>query len=343
MAILAVMVPLTGIMAQKSTLNCTFTGIDNGTKVLVCEPQGNRLVPTDTLTPDSKGRVKMERYSNDNGAQFFALALTRAQSPLLHVILLPKEKVTMDIKYNEALNVMQITNVKGSENMEMYRRYTDIMAGIAADPSLQNSMPDAMEALIRNNSHQLMSAFLVTYFESAFDEYYDLYKTVRDSTIANYGNNDFVKHVDSKVRSVIAAGTEAPDIVMTDRNGKERRLSDLRGKVVLIDFWASWCRPCRAENPNVVRIYNRYHDKGFEVFSVSLDNNRDAWLKAIEADGLVWENHVSDLRGWSSAGGRLYGISSIPATVLVDRDGKVLARNLRGQQLEQKLKEIFGQ
>lgn len=343
MAILAVMVPLTGIMAQKSTLNCTFTGIDNGTKVLVCEPQGNRLVPTDTLTPDSKGRVKMERYSNDNGAQFFALALTRAQSPLLHVILLPKEKVTMDIKYNEALNVMQITNVKGSENMEMYRRYTDIMAGIAADPSLQNSMPDAMEALIRNNSNQLMSAFLVTYFESAFDEYYDLYKTVRDSTIANYGNNDFVKHVDSKVRSVIAAGTEAPDIVMTDRNGKERLLSDLRGKVVLIDFWASWCRPCRAENPNVVRIYNRYHDKGFEVFSVSLDNNRDAWLKAIEADGLVWENHVSDLRGWSSAGGRLYGISSIPATVLVDRDGKVLARNLRGQQLEQKLKEIFGQ
>ena len=157
------------------------------------------------------------------------------------------------------------------------------------------------------------------------------------------GKNDFVKHVDQKVRSVIAAGTEAPDIVMTDRNGKERRLSDLRGKVVLIDFWASWCRPCRAENPNVVRIYNRYHDNGFEVFSVSLDNNRDAWLKAIEADGLVWENHVSDLRGWSSAGGRLYGVSSIPATVLVDRDGKVLARNLRGQQLEHKLREIFGQ
>lgn len=342
-AILAVMIPLTGIVAQKSTLNCTFTGLDNSTKVLVCEPQGNRLVPTDTLTPDSKGRLKIERYSNDGDAQFFALALTRAQSPILHVILLPKEKVSMDVKYDETYNIMQITHVKGSENMEMYRRYTDIMAGIAADPSLQNSMPDAMEALIRNNSHQLMSAFLVTYFESAFDEYYDLYKTVRDSTITRYGKSDFVKHVDQKVRSVIAAGTEAPDIVMTDRNGKERRLSNLRGKVVLIDFWASWCRPCRAENPNVVRIYNRYHDKGFEVFSVSLDNNRDAWLKAIEADGLVWENHVSDLRGWSSAGGRLYGISSIPATVLVDRDGKVLARNLRGQQLEQKLKEIFGQ
>ena len=343
LTILAVLLPLTGIVAQKSTLNCTFTGIGNGTKVMVCEPQGNRLVPTDTLTPDAKGRIKLERYSTDGGAQFFALALTRAQSPLLHVLLLPKEKVTMDINYDEALNVMQITKVRGSENMEMYRRYTDIMAGVAADPSLQNAMPQAMEALIRNNSRQLMSAFLVTYFESAFDEYYDLYKTVRDSTIANYGNNDFVKHVDSKVRSVIANGTEAPDIVMADRDGQLRRLSDLRGKVVLIDFWASWCRPCRAENPNVVRLYHRFHDKGFEVFSVSLDNNREAWLKAIDADGLVWPNHVSDLRGWSSAGGRLYGISSIPATVLVDRDGKVLARNLRGPQLEQKLIEIFGQ
>ncbi len=343
LTILAVLLPLTAITAQKSTLNCTFTGLGDGTKVLVCEPQGNRLVPTDTLTPDSKGRVKMERYSNDGNAQFFALALTRAQSPLLHVLLLPKEKVNMDITYNEALNVMQITKVRGSQNMEMYRRYTDIMAGVAADQSLQASMPDAMESLIRNNSNQLMSAFLVTYFESAFDDYYDLYKTVRDSTIALYGNNDFVKHVDQKVRSVIANGAEAPDIVMGDRNGNERRLSDLRGKVVLIDFWASWCRPCRAENPNVVRLYQRYHDKGFEVFSVSLDNNREAWLKAIETDGLIWENHVSDLRGWSSAGGRLYGISSIPATVLVDRDGKVLARNLRGQQLEQKLREIFEQ
>lgn len=86
-----------------------------------------------------------------------------------------------------------------------------------------------------------------------------------------------------------------------------------------------------------------YKDKGFEIFSVSLDNNRDAWLKAIEVDGLVWPNHVSDLRGWSSAGGRLYGISSIPATVLVGRDGKVLARNLRGAELERKLAEIFAQ
>jgi thiol-disulfide isomerase/thioredoxin len=94
--------------------------------------------------------------------------------------------------------------------------------------------------------------------------------------------------------------------------------------VVLIDFWASWCRPCRAENPNVVRLYHTYKDKGFDIYSVSLDNSREKWLQAIDADGLVWDNHVSDLRGWTSSGGKTYGISSIPATVLIDRDGKVL-------------------
>ena len=343
LTILLALLPLTEAVAQKCSLNCTLTGLGDGVGVVVCEPHGNRLAPVDTLTPDGKGRIKIERYSNDGDAQFFALALTRPQSPILHVMLLPKEKVNMDIAYNPAHNVLPITRVKGSANMEMYRRYTDIMAEVTANPELQAAMPDAMEALIRGNSKELMSAFLVTYFEAAFDEYYDLYKTVRDSTITRYANNDFVKHVDQKVRSVIAVGSEAPDIVMAGRDGKELRLSDLRGKVVLIDFWASWCRPCRAENPNVVRLYNRYHDRGFEIFSVSLDNNRDAWLRAIEADGLVWSNHVSDLRGWSSAAGRLYGISSIPATVLVDREGRVLARNLRGQQLEQKLKEIFGQ
>ena len=152
-----------------------------------------------------------------------------------------------------------------------------------------------------------------------------------------------MQHIDSRLRSTLIPGMEAPDIVMTDRDGNTRKLSDLRGKVVLIDFWASWCRPCRMENPNVVRLYRRYLSKGFDIFSVSLDNNRDAWLKAIEDDHLTWSNHVSDLRGWSSAAGRLYGIQSIPATVLVGRDGKILARNLRGEELENKLKEIFAE
>lgn len=133
----------------------------------------------------------------------------------------------------------------------------------------------------------------------------------------------------------------APEIVQNDVNDKPLALSSLKGKVVLIDFWASWCGPCRQENPNVVRVYNQYKDKGFTIFSVSLDEKKDAWLKAIEADNLSWPNHVSDLKGWKSAAAATYGVSSIPATFLIDETGKLIAMNLRGPQLEQKLQEIY--
>jgi peroxiredoxin len=140
-----------------------------------------------------------------------------------------------------------------------------------------------------------------------------------------------------------AAGDMAPDIVMNDPSGVERKLSDLRGKVILVDFWASWCGPCRRENPNVVRAYAKYKDQGFEVFSVSLDSKADRWASAIEQDQLTWPNHVSDLKGWRNAAAQEYGISSIPHTMLIDRDGSILATHLRGGALESSLRGIFGE
>ena len=137
-------------------------------------------------------------------------------------------------------------------------------------------------------------------------------------------------------------GEMAPDIVMNDPDGNERRLSDLRGKVVLLDFWASWCGPCRRENPNVVRAYANYKDQGFEVFSVSLDSDASRWRKAIEQDQLTWPNHVSDLQGWRNGAAREYGISSIPHTMLIDRDGSILATHLRGSGVESALRGVFG-
>jgi len=115
----------------------------------------------------------------------------------------------------------------------------------------------------------------------------------------------------------------------------------LKGKYVLIDFWASWCGPCRRENPNVVRLYKEYKDKGFTIFSVSLDQDGAAWKEAILADGLVWPYHVSDLLAWNTPLTQTYAFNSIPHTVLIDREGKIIARNLRGESLEQKLKEIL--
>jgi len=146
----------------------------------------------------------------------------------------------------------------------------------------------------------------------------------------------------AKSASVAAIGKEAVDLKAKNPEGKEMALTDLKGKVVLIDFWASWCGPCRRENPNVVRAYKEYKNKGFDVFSVSLDSNVDRWQKAIEKDGLVWDSHISDLKKWNSDLSKSYGVRSIPATFLIDKDGKIVAKNLRGRALDDKLKELLG-
>ncbi|NBC07198.1 MAG: redoxin domain-containing protein [Bacteroidetes bacterium] len=135
-------------------------------------------------------------------------------------------------------------------------------------------------------------------------------------------------------------GSTAPDFTQKNPDGEEVSLSDFRGKVVLIDFWASWCGPCRRENPKVVKLYEEYKDQGFEILGVSLDRKKDRWLKAIEADGLVWP-HVSDLKGWQNEVAQLYGVGSIPHTVLLDREGKIVAQKLRGPALEQKVAELM--
>ncbi|CAN5199272.1 TlpA disulfide reductase family protein [soil metagenome] len=138
-------------------------------------------------------------------------------------------------------------------------------------------------------------------------------------------------------------GQTPPEILMNDPDGKPLKLSSMKGKVVLIDFWASWCAPCRAELPNVVSNYKKYHDKGFDVFSVSLDQDKDAWLKAIQKDGLVWPNHVCDFQQWQSPVVQLYRFKSIPKTMLIGKDGKILDRDLRGPALSKKLDEIFAE
>jgi peroxiredoxin len=155
-------------------------------------------------------------------------------------------------------------------------------------------------------------------------------------------NSKYTQEIENKFtkEASLMDGAVAPDIQLKSPEGNIIKLSSLKGKIVLIDFWASWCGPCRRENPNVRRVYQRFKDKGFEIYGVSLDNDASRWKGAIAADQLEWL-HVSDLMGWQSSAAQLYQVHSIPQTILLDREGRIIAKGLRGEQLEEKLAELL--
>jgi peroxiredoxin len=177
-------------------------------------------------------------------------------------------------------------------------------------------------------------------FEKTVSEKVQQGKAMMDEKVAY---EEQVKMMEAQMLTAgIGVGLPAPEISLPNPTGKNITLSSLKGKVVLLDFWASWCKPCRMENPAVVKLYNQYKDKGFTIYSVSMDDQKENWMAAIQADGLVWPNHVSDLKGWQSAAGATYMVQSIPQTFLIDTDGKIIAVGLRSEELAEKLKEIFG-
>jgi len=228
------------------------------------------------------------------------------------------------------------------ESSKMDSKRMDSVSKIFEGP--YNAIVEAASASlvekIKQNTEMYSSLIAIQSLEP--DKYADVYKQLDAGLTKKYPNDKNVKLYHGMLQSMLATtiGQEAPDITMTSPEGKDISLTSLRGKVVLIDFWASWCGPCRKEMPNVVKAYAKFKKKGFEIFGVSLDQDKGRWVEAIANDGITWPQ-VSDLQQWNSPVVKLYNIQGIPYTVLLDKEGKILAKNLRGEELEKKLAEVL--
>lgn len=307
---------------------------------------------------------------------YYFLRLENGQ--LLNLVLSPKDVVTV---YGDARDLLRMTNVIGSEHSVLlngflieHQRFKAIEDSLKGVLKLDQSKQAEVNAYFspvaqkffgyRNNfinTNQGSPAIIASLNALDQEREWKEYKQV--VAMLNYSFGDaptiqnlskFIMQKDAQMKQIAAAnaakdklfkpGTLAQEIEMPDTSGNMIKLSDLRGKVVLIDFWASWCGPCRRENPNVVKAYNKYNADGFEVFSVSLDKKgaKAKWIAAIKKDGLIWPYHVSSLTGFSTKAAQDYAVNSIPFTVLIDQEGKVIKTNLRGAQLEAELSRIFG-
>jgi thiol-disulfide isomerase/thioredoxin len=287
-----------------------------------------------------------------------------------HINLILRDKSSIKV-YGDGANITQFANILGSDESKSMNEYLILEknwqqtldsanALIANDPSKRSAVNRDM-----NNEYKkfqgLQKSFVSRHPNSAallpvlnsidMNNDFASYDAIVTQLSTGFGGSPTVKELKVKFDIIktekikndpMAPGKPAPGFTEAYANGDLLSLSDLKGSVVLLDFWASWCGPCRRENPNVVKLYKKYKEDGFTVLSVSLDKTKAPWLAAIEKDELIWPYHVSDLGGWNSKVPKLYGVKGIPFTVLIDKEGNIVRTKLRGPELETELARIFG-
>lgn len=333
-----------------------------GELIVLQKLESGQLTFIDSVRADEKGKYQISAHADTT--MFYYVTINSMQPPGVPIILENGLSVELDLTIGQFIT----TQVKGDAQNDQLKRLYDIYLGNnknmydfqvqykdinpreAGDSTiqaynsqliqLQQKMDSDILRFVTTEKGGPSTYFAVTYVVQKPGV--DLLDKALAKLKEDAPNTLFTERLDQRISSIgaLEIGGLAPEIELLSPTGEKIKLSSLRGKVVLVDFWASWCRPCRAENPNVVRVYNQYHDRGFEVFSVSLDNSADRWKQAIIQDGLTW-THVSDLKGWKSSAAALYEVSGIPKTFLLDKNGRILAKDLRGPALESKLAEIF--
>ncbi len=332
-----------------------------GTVLHLGELTGNQFVEKTQAKTDADGKFSLK--GTTLAAGIYQLKLSEGNQILLFLDNKTHVQVTGDAK-----SLPATYTVKGSKDAEVLRQLTQVMDGSKTQledlgkrynaagqagktdemkavekeyAAIQGSNNAQLKGLIRKNATSVVSGFAVGAFLNPEEDFQFADSVAAVQRKANPGS-PFTKELTARLEPMraTAQGAMAPEINLATPEGKPLALSSLRGKYVLLDFWASWCGPCRQENPNVVKAYNKFKDKGFTIYSVSLDQDKGKWLKAIETDGLTWY-HVSDLAGWNSTGGAAYGVKAIPQSFLIDPQGHIIAKNLRGEALDTKLAEVL--
>lgn len=354
---------ITSSCSHKSDNNYTvsfrLTGIDTSWLIMQQRKDGN-WVKIDSVKLEN-GKGKISGYTKSPAFYYINLKNTRNYMSLF---IEPGEiTVTADAgTFNKPV-------VEGSESQKLYSTLDDKLIkfdkkagdlGLQYQQAKQNKDDELAKKIVDEydqletekaraivdfavaNNTSVVAPFVMMNYSYLFD-LNDL-KKVNDTLDVSITGSEYATSLNNRVKTLenVEIGHPFPDFTLNDPNGNPVALSSVAGKgnYVLVDFWASWCKPCRAENPNVVKAFNTYHDKGFDIFGVSLDKDHDKWVKAISDDHLAW-TQVSDLKYWGSTAGKLYGVQSIPHNVLIDPKGIIIAQNLRGEDLNARLAKIF--
>ena len=358
------------VFAQKPfTVTGHFTGVPAGTPIVFEKLNYSFIKPIGTMNVAADGGFIFKDTAKEEG--LYRIRYTDALNVL--VVIKPTDELIKIETDTVRMKTFDYT-VEGSTLTKQIRDFViqantkyQIVQSLGAE--LQNPMlPDSvkqMKQMQLNFYNSQAQLFVQSYLDTVTDpiigafgglSFIDiksdvkfatklekrLYDTYKDNSLVH----DFVAHAEDIKKQMeppvaFPVGTEVPDIVLKDTSGKEIHLYDIKDKYVLIDFWASWCGPCRAENPNVANMYQKYKDKGFTVFSISLDSDKKKWETAIAKDKLAWPYHVSELKGWQSQICQPWKIQSIPSNFLIDKDRKVIGNNLRGEDLQNVLQQLL--